>query len=149
MTKPIRMLVPAVLLVVLVACSGSAAASVPPAAASNTPSTPASSISGSGGGDAVPTADDAARRVIALDPRFAGIGPKNPDLIGGCCFYEATPTADGFQVIVELGWGDCPAGCISRHRWTYAVANDGSATLVSETGDPVPAGFQAGGKGNY
>jgi hypothetical protein len=87
--------------------------------------------------------------VIALDPRFTGLQAKNPDLIGGCCFYEATPTAHGYQVLVELGWGDCPAGCINRHRWTYAVTSDGTTTLVSETGDPVPAGFPANGGTTY
>ena len=134
----------ATLLVVFAACSSSAGASAPPAPTSEQPSAAASAPAAGG---AVTTPDEAAQRVIALDPRFAGLQPKNPDLIGGCCFYEATQTADGFEVVIELGWGDCPAGCINRHRWTYKVGLDGSTTLLSETGDPVPANFPSGGGG--
>jgi hypothetical protein len=143
MTTPIRILLVA-LLAVLAACSSSAGASAPPALTSEQPSAAASAPAAGG---AVTTADEAAQRVIALDPRFVGLQPKNPDLIGACCFYEATQTADGFQVVVELGWGDCPAGCINRHRWTYRVGLDGSTTLVSETGEPVPANVPSGGGG--
>ena len=146
MTTLTRVLL-ASLLVVLAACSSSAGASAPPAHTFGEPSSAAQSAPAAGG--AVTTPDEAAQRVIALDPRFAGLQAKNPDLIGGCCFYEATPTADGFQVVVELGWGDCPAGCISRHRWTYKVGPDGTTTLLSETGDPVPSGFPSGGGSSY
>jgi hypothetical protein len=135
------------LLVILAACSSSAGASAPPAPTSAQSSAAASSFAAQGG--AVSTPDEAAQRVIALDPRFAGLEPKNPDLIGGCCFYEATPSADGFQIVVELGWGDCPAGCINRHRWTYTVGLDGTTTLLSETGDPVPSSFSNGGGSSY
>jgi hypothetical protein len=109
---------------------------------------PARAASSSSGGP-VTSPDEAAQRVIALDPHFTGLQPKNPDLIGACCFYEATTTADGYQVNVELGWGDCPAGCINRHRWSYSVAPDGSTTLLSETGEPVPSNFPAGGASTY
>ena len=134
------------LLVSLAACSSSAGASPPPAHTFGEPSAAAQSAPATGG---VTTPDEAAQRVIALDPRFAGLQAKNPDLIGGCCFYEATQTADGFQVVIELGWGDCPAGCINRHRWTYKVGPDGRTTLLSETGDPVPSGFPNGGGSSY
>jgi hypothetical protein len=146
MTTLTRVLL-ASLLVVLAACSSSAGASAPPAHTFGEPSSAAQSAPAAGG--AVTTPDEAAQHVIALDPRFAGLQAKNPDLIGGCCFYEATPTADGFQVVVELGWGDCPAGCISRHRWTYKVGPDGTTTLLSETGDPVPSGFPGSGDTSY
>jgi hypothetical protein len=145
----------AVPLAVLVACSSSAGASAPAAPASLQPSAPASSApaspasSSSAGGGAITSPDEAAQVVLALDPHFTGLKPKNPDLIGGCCFYEATTTADGFQVNVELGWGDCPAGCINRHRWSYAVARDGTTTLLSEIGEPVPSAFPAGGGSTY
>ncbi len=121
LTRPLL----AVLLAVLVACSSSA------------------------GGGPITSPDEAAQLVLALDPHFTGLKPKNPDLIGGCCFYEATTTADGYQVNVELGWGDCPAGCINRHRWTYSVGRDGTTTLLSETGEPVPSAFPAGGGSTY
>jgi hypothetical protein len=142
---------------VLAACSASAGAPVPGGPASAAPSAAPTSVqpssapaaSSSTGGGSVTNPDEAAQRVLALDPHFAGLQPKNPDLIGACCFYEATPTADGYQVNVELGWGDCPAGCINRHRWSYSVAPDGSTTLLSDTGEPVPSNFPAGGGSTY
>jgi hypothetical protein len=154
LTRPLL----AVLLAVLAACSASAGAPVPGGAASEAPASeaPASvqpssapAASNSSGGGPVTSPDEAAQRVLALDPHFTGLQPKNPDLIGACCFYEATTTADGYQVNIELGWGDCPAGCINRHRWSYSVAPDGSTTLLSDTGDPVPSNFPAGGGSTY
>ena len=106
-------------------------------------------VASSSTGGSVTSPDEAAQRVIALDPHFMGLQPKNPDLIGACCFYEATTTADGYQVNIELGWGDCPAGCINRHRWSYSVAPDGSTTLLSDTGEPVPSDFPPGGGTTY
>jgi hypothetical protein len=44
----------------------------------------------------------------------------------------------GYEVIFRVGWGDCPAGCISEHTWTYHVATDGAVELIDEGGDPVP-----------
>ena len=112
-------------------------------AAVPSPSAPA------GSGSAT-TPEEAAALVLAADSRFASLGPKNPDLIGGCCFYEVTPTDDGHRVTVEIGWGDCPAGCINRHRWHYLVSRDGTVTLEREEGPAVPAGVpgQGGGAGD-
>jgi len=44
-----------------------------------------------------------------------------------------------FLVTVRIGWGDCEAGCIDEHSWTYAVGPTGSVTLQSEAGSPVPS----------
>ena len=38
----------------------------------------------------------------------------------------------------EVGWGDCQAGCIDRHTWTYQVGRDGTVTFQGETGPPLP-----------
>ncbi|MBA2718672.1 MAG: carboxypeptidase regulatory-like domain-containing protein [Chloroflexi bacterium] len=95
---------------------------------------------------AVPTATGvlstqaAAALVLSTDPRFAGIEQQNQGLIGQCCSWTATPTATGYAVVIEIGWGDCPAGCINRHHWFYAVNADGTVTLDHEDGPPVPAG---------
>lgn len=35
------------------------------------------------------------------------------------------------------GWGDCPAGCIYRHRWNVSIAPDGTLS-VTESGSPLP-----------
>ena len=103
-------------------------------------------VAGCAGGAAVApsepvtTAEAAVARVVADNPALAGIEPENPDMIGACCFWRAEESADGFRVEFEVGWGDCPAGCIDRHRWTYEVARDGSVELVAAEGPPVPAG---------
>jgi hypothetical protein len=88
---------------------------------------------------AVTSPEQAAARVKAEHPEFAGLTPPNPDLIGACCWYEATAVEGGYQVVVTIGWGDCPAGCIDRHVWTFAVAPDGRVGLIGEEGPPVPA----------
>ena len=116
------------LVLVLVACSGASQPSAPPSAVPS----PA--------GRAVATAEEAAARVAEVNPGLAGIEKRDPEMIGGCCFWEATPTAEGFTVMFEVGWGDCPSGCINRHRWTYAVSRDGSTRLLDESGEPVPSG---------
>lgn len=80
-------------------------------------------------------------RVIAQEPRLTGIGPRDPGLIGQASWYEVLPASGvgAFVVTVRIGWGDCPAGCMNEHSWTYAVLPDGSVNLQSEGGPPVPA----------
>ena len=85
------------------------------------------------------TAADAAAIVIALDPRFAALGARDPGAIGQGSWYDVTPAGSGWLVTVQIGWGDCPAGCIYRHTWQYQVAANGSPALASETGDPLLA----------
>jgi hypothetical protein len=150
MTRPpaTALLLPILLLVVGACASGAATAPT------GSLSAPSPSPSPSTSPAAVPptTADEAAALVIASDPRFTGIGKKNPDLIGACCFYEATPTGGGsFAVTIEIGWGDCPAGCTDRHRWFYIVNQDGAIALQREEGDPAPVdvGGSATGTGGW
>jgi len=89
----------------------------------------------------ITTPDEAARLVLASDPRFAGIGPYDPAAIGQAAWYEANAEGDRFRVVVRIGWGDCPAGCIDEHRWTYEVTRDGTIRLVEETGPSLPPGL--------
>ncbi|HEX5825764.1 MAG TPA: carboxypeptidase-like regulatory domain-containing protein [Candidatus Limnocylindrales bacterium] len=138
------LLLPAILLIAGACSSG--AASPPPANPPASPPAVSPGPSASGGAGRATTPDEAAALVIAADPRFKGIARKNPDLIGGCCFYEATDTGGGsFAVTIEIGWGDCPAGCADRHHWFYIVTPDGVVTLQREDGPPVPAGVTGGG----
>lgn len=128
MTRPSAALAARALLllasVLLAACSGAASGSAPP----------------SGSPIAISTADQAAQRVIQVEPGFSGIEARDPKLIGACCFYAAVQVPEGFQVTFEVGAGDCPAGCIQKHRWTYGVTRDGVVTLLGDTGDELPAG---------
>jgi hypothetical protein len=107
----------------------------------------------SGGGSSNPaasgpvtTTEQAAALVIASDQRFKGVVKQDPALIGACCTYQAAASTGGaFTVTIEVGWGDCPAGCINRHHWFYTVAQDGTVALQREDGPVVPAGVGASG----
>lgn len=85
----------------------------------------------------VSSAAHAAVLVLATNPAFSGVAPLNPQLVGQCCWYEALETGDGFEVTVEVGWGDCLAGCIDRHRWVFEVSRDGDVVLIDESGSNV------------
>lgn len=75
-----------------------------------------------------------------MHPSFTGLRAFDPELAGQCCWYDVREVADGYRVVVEVGWGDCQSGCIERHRWTYAVAPDGTSRLVAEEGASLPPG---------
>ncbi|MBA3877028.1 MAG: hypothetical protein C0498_08855 [Anaerolinea sp.] len=114
------------------ACSSGSGVSPTPAAPSPTP-TPV--------GAAVESPEDAAALVIAADPRFAGMSRRSPDVIGASGWWEAEPLdGGGYRIKMTIGWGDCPAGCINRHTWTFDVSAGGEVRLVEEAGDPLPAG---------
>lgn len=120
-------------LLLLAACSS----------AGGPPSTPSPSPSG----PAIMSPEDATARVQAAHPEFAGLGPLDPDVIGACCWSEAKAVEGGYQVVFTVGWGDCPAGCINRHKWTFAVAPGGQVGLIGEEGPEVPAEVMQGAGG--
>ena len=83
---------------------------------------------------------DAAALVIATNELFAGAQRLDPNVIGASRWWEASPLpGGGYAVEITIGWGDCPAGCIDRHVWSYEVAPDGRVELVGETGPELPA----------
>jgi hypothetical protein len=133
MKRLIPTLALAAVAIIVVGCAGGAGSTQPPRPSPSAPTV------------TVTTAEQAAARVAEVVPGFAGIGPKDPNIIGGCCFWEAVQTADGFEVTFEVGWGDCQAGCIERHRWTYTVSREGAVSLLTEGGDPVPSGVPGPG----
>jgi len=96
----------------------------------------------------VTTSAEAARRVLALDSRLRSIGPYDPSLIGQAAWYKVSAIAGGYRVVVRIGWGDCPSGCIDEHLWTYEVAPTGEVGFVGETGPAVPASVIDGIGGN-
>lgn len=91
-------------------------------------------------GGPVTTPEEAAALVIASDPRFADVRPYDPDLIGQAAWWTAEPAADGYIVIIRIGWGDCQAGCIDQHTWRYSVTTAGEVELLSEEGSELPPG---------
>jgi hypothetical protein len=127
-TRP-ALLIVAAAVATLAACASSGAAS------------PAGSAAPSGAAaPTVASAEDAAALVVASDPRFEGAVALDPQMIGLSKWWEASANDDGsYTVKVTLGWGDCPAGCINRHTWSYRVGRDRELTLLEESGSPVPA----------
>ncbi len=119
-------------IVLLVAACAGGAVSPSPSAPSPTP------------GSGPVTRDEAVALVLAGDPRFAGIGPLDPNLIGQAAWYEVSPGTVGWRVTVTKGWGDCQAGCISRHTWVFEVDGSGAVTLLEERGDPLESGTDGG-----
>jgi len=142
MTNPIRSLARLAVLsavAVLSACSAAGGSAVPSSDPSLTISPLPVETAPAGG--TVTTPEAAVAAVIAAEPRFTGIQPLDPNLIGQSAWYEVTPASGvgAFLVEITVGWGDCQAGCIDKHMWTYAVAPDGTVTLQEESGDAVPA----------
>jgi hypothetical protein len=133
-----RVVFVAVVVLLVAACASPSTTASPPPGTPGPSPTPAPTPTASGQPDGVTSAAQAAALVLASDPHFASIRPPDSGLIGECCSYEAVDEPPGYQVKVELGWGDCPAGCISHHRWQFHVDPDGTITLVSQAGDPDP-----------
>jgi hypothetical protein len=81
--------------------------------------------------------------IQARTPWFDGVSAKDPNVIGASAWWEgvpvgaATPPA-AWQVLITVGWGDCQAGCINRHVWTWQVTSAGAVTFATETGPAVP-----------
>lgn len=127
--------VAALLVVALAACRGAAPTAPPTASGRPTPTPVTAEVLAPG---------DAAALVIATNPIFAGALREDPNTIGASKWWVATPlAAGGYEIEITVGWGDCMAGCIERHVWTYAVSPDGAVELVAEHGDPLPKDMPA------
>jgi hypothetical protein len=137
MPTPRTRLAPLAATLLLVAACGTAASPSPSPAPTPRPTpTPIAAT--------VTTPADAAALVIATNPMFTGTMELRPDVIGASRWWTAEALdGGGYRIEVTIGWGDCPAGCIERHVWTYEVDPSGGVELVSETGDPVPSDLPA------
>jgi len=123
-----------VLALAMSACGGAAATLTPSPDAPPTPRATPTPVTGPG-----MTPQEAAALVIATNPLFAEARELDPSLIGQSRWWTSRPLeGGGYEIDVTVGWGDCPAGCINRHVWTFAVEPDGGVALVSESGDEVP-----------
>jgi hypothetical protein len=78
----------------------------------------------------------------ALAARFARapfVRNAEPNAVGGDGNnIAATPRGDGWTLDYSVGYGDCPAGCINRHTWSFAVDAAGRVTYLGSRGDPAP-----------
>ena len=119
---PARLVLAFVVTLVAGACAAGGAASPAPTASPQS----------------IASAEQAAAAVKQANPLLASVEPLDPELIGQSSSWEAVETDAGWDLTFEIGWGDCIAGCISRHTWRYEVGREGTVTLVAETGDPIP-----------
>lgn len=130
MKTPLALVSALALAIALAACTGGAGTTPKPPPSGPPISTQPAPV--------VTSPEGAAARVIASDQRFQGIARKDPNLIGQGSWWQAEARDGGYRVQVQIGWGDCPAGCTDRHDWIFQVATDGTLTLVEETGPPLP-----------
>jgi hypothetical protein len=108
------------------ACGGASPAASGPGGPGSSATAPATRVE---------TPEEAVAAIRARTPWFDGIEARNPDMIGQSASWTAEPTGQpSFRVTFEVGWGDCQAGCIDRHTWTFEVARDGTVTWIGEEG---------------
>jgi len=78
--------------------------------------------------------------VLASGAPFEGFPFHDSALIGGSAWWEAYEIDGGWTVVYSVGWGDCPAGCISTHEFVYTVDTlTGAVTYEGDTGEPLPS----------
>ena len=79
--------------------------------------------------------------MVAVDPRFLGYGPLNPDVIGASRWVQVNEMPDAFILTFVAGSGDCPAGCINHDYVKFRVGRDGSVKKLCEWAEgEVPRG---------
>ena len=89
----------------------------------------------------ISTAEQANEAVLATGAPFGDFVLLTPDLIGASEYYEVKGEAGSdaiWIVIYTYGWGDCQAGCINSHSFTYQVdPTTGEATFNDHSGDAL------------
>jgi len=80
--------------------------------------------------------------VAALAARFSGVSGvfyAEPNAFGGDGNdISAAAQADGWTLEYSVGWGDCLAGCIGRHWWSFRVNTAGAVTFLGSRGMQLP-----------
>jgi hypothetical protein len=86
---------------------------------------------------------EAHQAVLAAGAPFEDFVFLDGGLIGASQYFEVKgdPGSGATWVVVyTYGWGDCQAGCISRHTFVYLVDPvTGDATFDRQEGDALPA----------
>ena len=82
------------------------------------------------------------RNTLALSFGFVGIDGvryAEPSIaFGDGHTIQVAPRSDAIELVYSYGFGDCPAGCISRHYWRFRVGVDGNVKFVESYGSPLP-----------
>jgi hypothetical protein len=91
----------------------------------------------------IDTAAEAHAAVLAIGAPFGDFVLLSDELIGASQYYEVKgePGSSATWIVVyTYGWGDCQAGCISRHTFVYQVDPvSGAVTFDSHQGDALPS----------
>lgn len=86
---------------------------------------------------------EAHEAILATGAPFGDFAFLNDGLIGASQYYEVKGEAGNsarWIVIYTYGWGDCQAGCISRHTFVYQVDPvTGDVLFDRQEGDSLPA----------
>ena len=90
----------------------------------------------------IDTPAEAHDAVIANGTPFGDFVLLDDALIGASQYYEVKGepgSSAAWIVVYTYGWGDCPAGCISRHTFAYQVDPvSGVASFDSQQGEALP-----------
>lgn len=80
--------------------------------------------------------------IKALAGLFRGTtGVRFAEPNNGCCDgNDMGGSIDGSRVLLDysVGYGDCPAGCIARRFYHFAVHDDGKVEYLGASGSPPP-----------
>ncbi|MFZ9609013.1 MAG: hypothetical protein ACO3BF_05255 [Candidatus Limnocylindrus sp.] len=91
----------------------------------------------------IDTPAEAHEAILATGAPFGDFVSLNAGLIGASQYYEVKGepgSAAIWIVIYTYGWGDCQAGCISRHTFIYQVDPvTGDVLFDRQEGDALPA----------
>jgi len=91
----------------------------------------------------IDTPAEAHEAVLATGAPFDDFVFLDGGLIGASQYFEVKSDPEGgatWVVRYTYGWGDCQAGCISRHTFFYLVDPlTGDATFDRQEGDALPA----------
>jgi hypothetical protein len=91
----------------------------------------------------IDTPAEAHAAVIAVGTPFVDFVLLDDALIGASQYYEVKGepgSSAAWIVVYTYGWGDCQAGCISRHTFVYQVDPvSGAVSFDSHQGDSLPA----------
>jgi hypothetical protein len=91
----------------------------------------------------IDTPAEAHEAILATGAPFRDFAFLDDGLIGASQYYEVKGdpgSAAIWIVIYTYGWGDCQAGCISRHTFIYQVDPvTGDVTFDRQEGDVLPA----------
>ena len=91
----------------------------------------------------IDTPAEAHEAILATGAPFGDFAFLNGGLIGASQYYEVKGepgSAASWIVTYTYGWGDCQAGCISRHTFIYQVDPvTGDALFDRQEGDALPA----------